>query len=271
MGRFTGTGLGVDFQPGLQDGFINNRGADMVHEVGVACPRCRTADVFANMLGDGQSQTRYPNCSHCGGDGWFFRDPKLVRGLATNIRQQKNIHDVGVAQPGDMQFSIGSSDSYSCDPGRRRVARGDKFTATWDQPLDDGQTIVRGAGTLGENVRITHRVSEDEDRLWYEPVQALWCEDEDGVQYTSGSDFELGPGRVIKWVGKSPAIGKRYVLKYTAYFEWLVWAPAMERVDRDNRDLGPLVFLRRRHIAFINESPYVMPDDRNSLLSRTAC
>jgi hypothetical protein len=189
--------------------------------------------------------------------------------LAVSIRQQRNILDAGVAQPGDMQFSPGPGEAGGCG-STRRVGNGDKFTATWDQPLDDGQTIVRGAAHMDENLRLEFNVNPDEDRLWYEPGSALWCEDEDGVVYKPG-DFELGPGRVIHWVGNRPQIGTKYTLKYTAYFEWIVWAPPQERVDHANLDLGPLIFLRRRHIAFINTSPLIVESDRRPLSARTTC
>ncbi len=242
----------------------------MVHEMGVACPRCRTSDVHANMLKDGQAQTRSPICENCGGDGWLFRNAVVVRGLAASIRQQRNVHDIGEAQPGDMQFSIGPGFA-GCGEAQRRVTRDDKFTATWDQPLHEGQTIVRGAGTMDETQRLINNVSLDEDRLWYEPGASLWCEDENRKVYSEIGDFVLGPGRIIKWVGDKPEVGVKYTLKYTAFFEWIVWAPPTERVDRNNRDLGPLIFLRRRHIAFVNDSPLITESDRVPISNRVAC
>jgi len=266
-------GLGVEFEPGLQEGFIEERGSDMIHEIGVACPHCRTADVSANLLRDGQYQTRSPNCPRCGGDGWLYRDPVVVRGLATSIRQQNNVIDVGTHQPGDMQFSIGPG-FFGCNHNgapMRHVALDDKFTATWAQPLNDGQTIVRGAATMDENLRLSPGLTTDEDRLWYEPVYSLWCEDDTGKQYLEDGDFVFGPGRVIRWVGNRPQVGQRYVVKYTAYFEWLVWAPPQERVDRDNVDLGPLVFLRKRHVAYVNDSLLITSADRIPLSKRVSC
>ena len=269
MTRNLNTGLGIDWQPGFQEGLVSNRGSDMIHELGIACPRCRVSDVQATMLRDGQFQTRSPNCMNCGGDGRIYRDPVKVRGLATSIRQQRNVVDVGEVQPGDMQFSIGPG-FFGCGQGGRRISRDDKFIALWDQPLDEGQTIVRGASTLHENKRFVNNVNEDEDRLWYEPATALWCEDENGVTYQLDTDFSFGPGRVIKWIGNQPNVGIGYTLKYTAYFEWIVWAPPQERNERDNRDLGPLVFLRRRHVAYVNDSPLITESDRSPLSARTS-
>ena len=64
---------------------------------------------------------------------------------------------------------------------------------------------------------------------------------------------------------------KRYVIKYTAYFEWMVWAPPQDRRDRGNRDLGPLIMLRKRHVAMINDSPYITAADRIPLSARVEC
>lgn len=270
MANNLNVGLGIDFQPGAQTGLISNRGVKMIHEIGVTCPKCRTADPHANMVNDGKLQTRSPNCPNCGGDGVLFRKPKLITGLAVGIRQQRNVHDIGEAQPGDMQFSVGPG-LGDCGNTVRRVSRSDKFTATWDQTLDEGQTLVRGAGYISDNARLVNNVETSEDRLWYEPKDALHCEDEHGVEYTQNTDFVLGPGRVIRWVGNQPTIRTKYTLNYTAFLEWIAWIPPQERRDRNNRDLGPLVFLRRRHVAFINDSPLITETDRIPLSGRTSC
>lgn len=265
-------GLGVDFQPGLQESFIDERGSRMLHLVGILCT-CQVEDTYAGIKNDGKDRRRDPFCPRCGGDTHLYRNGSLITGMCTSIRQQRNILDAGVAQPGDMLFSpdMGSADG-SCEvDGGRRIGLNDKLVATWDQPLDDGQVIRRGAGTADENIGLTTNLADDEDRLWYEPLQSLWCEDEEGVVYTANSDFVLGPGRIIKWVGNRPPKGRRYTIKYTAFFEWIVFVPPQDRRDRDELDLGPLVFLRKRHIAFINDNPKIVETDRISLQSRVTC
>lgn len=265
-------GLGVDFQPGLQQSFIAERGVQMLHEIGVLCT-CQVEDTYAGVKKDGKDRRREPFCPRCGGDAKLYRDGSLIVGIATSIRQQRNIIDAGVAQPGDMLFSpdMGSA-AGSCETdGGRVIAVGDKLIATWDQPLDDGQVIIRGAGTTGENATLNTNLEDTEDRLWYEPLRSIWCEDEEGIVYTANADFILGPGRIIKWVGNRPPLGRRYTIKYTAFFEWIVFAPAQERYDRDALNLGPLVFLRKRHIAFINDNPKIVETDRISLQSRVSC
>lgn len=264
-------GLGINFFPGLQNSFIDERGVNFLHEIATSCT-CRVSDTFASLKGDGKEGRRTPFCPRCGGSGWLYRSPRLVRGIVTNIRQQRNILDAGIAQPGDAMFSPMFGDQTACnsDFASRKIGAFDKLTATWDQPLDDGQVIVRGAGTSGENLGLKTGLTLQEDRIWYEPVNAVWCEDEDGIIYNQGSDFTLGPGKVINWVGNQPPVGRRYTIKYTAYFEWISFQPAQERLDQD-QDIGQLVFLRKRHIAFINENPFATDTDKISLQSRIRC
>lgn len=251
----------ADFYPGLQESLIENRGSVMIHEVGVQCT-CRLDDTYANLKDDGQSALRDPFCPRCRGDNFLYRAPQLVKGLATSIRQQRNILDAGIAQPGDMQFSPEIDDG--CTPGFRRVGAWDKLTATWDQPLDGGQVILRGAGTANENKQLRTYLKDNEDRLWYEPSTSVWCEDENGVQYTQDADFELGPGKIIRWIGNQPAQRLRYTMKYNAFFEWIVYQPPQERRDKDNADIGQLCFLRKKHVMLINTSPFASAEDHVS-------
>lgn len=259
----------ADFTPGLQESLIQSRGSKMLHEIAISCT-CRVADTFAGLVGDGDQNRRRPFCRKCRGDGWLYRQPAVVIGLATSIRQQRNILDAGVAQPGDMMFSP-SLESPDCATDHRQIGAWDKLTATWTQPLDDGHVLVRGAGTDSENKGLETYLTDDEDRLWYEPGEPIWCEDEDGIVYAGGADFVLGPGKIIKWIGRRPVARKRYTIKYTAYFEWIAFQPPQERHDRGNRDLGQLVFLRKRHISFVNDSPIALPDDRVPIQSRIKC
>lgn len=266
MGRDINFGLGIDFNPGLQDGLINNRGVEMIHEIGVSCT-CRGGDVYSSTQNDGSESRQEPFCPRCGQDGWIYRNPRLVTGIITGIRHQRNILDAGLFGPGDATFSPRPSDS-SCGEDSVRIGSFDKLTATWPEPVDDGQVIVRGAGSKARTQGIDTKLETNEDRLWYEPAQAIWCEDEFGNIYKEVSDFELGPGRIIRWIGNRPHEGSRYSIKYEAYFEWISWQPPGERVDRGGKNLGELVYLRKRHIKFVNSSPFATSEDKQSILSR---
>ena len=262
------TGLGIDFPTKLSAELIASRGSQMFHEIALSCPSCNTSDPHMALLKEGLQLD--PNCAKCGGAGELFRDPKVVLGLATSIKKTTQVSSDGWANPGDMTFSLGT-EFLKLNGGRRRVGRNDKFTALWAQVVDDGQTIVRGAATLGDNIRFSNNVQSLEDRLWYEPESSIWCEDENEVVYHQDSDFVLGPGRIIKWVGNTPAVRTKYVLKYSAYFEWIAWNPADDRVDRGNKHVGPLVHLRKKHVVNINESPVIEDADKLSVFSRVEC
>lgn len=260
-----GNGL-ADFTPGLQEGLILNRGALMLHEIAISCT-CRAEDTFAGLKDDGKQRRREPFCPRCRTDGWLYRSPRMVQGLATSIRQQRNILDAGIAQPGDMQFSP-SLEPPDCATPYRSIGAWDKLTATWEQPLDDGQVNIRGAA---QNSPVVSNLAPNQDRLWYEPSSAVWCEDEFGKTYVEGTDFQLGPGKIISWIGGAPKIGIRYTIKYNAFFEWIVFVPPQERRDRDNDNLGQLVMLRKRHITFVNDSPLALPEDHIPIQSRVNC
>ena len=241
----------------------------MIHEIAVGCT-CRAEDTYAGIVNDGKDRRRDAFCSRCGGSGWLYRDAQYVRGLATSIRSQRNILDAGIAQPGDMLFSP-VVNSGSCLDAARRIGAWDRLTATWTQALDDGHVLIRGAGTAGENAGRKTYLEDDEDRLWYEPGDAVWCEDEDDVVYRHGTDFVFGPGRIIRWVGARPRNRLRYSIKYHAYFEWIVFAPPTERRDRDAVDIGAAVMLRKRHIVHVNDSPTALAGDKVSAVSRVTC
>lgn len=270
MPKSTNIGLGVQFQPGLQSGLINNRGAEMIHEIGVSCT-CRVEDVYASTRGDGDESRREPFCTRCGQDGWLFRDPILVTGIITGIKHKKNILDAGNYHPGDATFSPDPVDSGCGDDEGRRIGAMDKLTATWPEPNDDGHVIIRGSGSKAAAQGIKTELADNEDRLWYEPASAIWCEDEFGSRFREGSDFELGPGKIIKWVGGQPDIGRRFTIKYDAYFEWIVWQPPTERIDRGGVNLGELLSIRKRHVRLINTSPFATSQDKVSLQSRSVC
>lgn len=259
----------ADFTPGLQATLIDSRGSTVLHEVAISCT-CRIEDTYAGLRNDGKERRRDPFCPRCRGDGWLYRDPRVRLGLVTSIRGQRNILDAGIAMPGDMMFSPQVGDQCN-NHGMTAIGAYDKITALWEQPLDDGHVLIRGAATEYENKNLQTGLKPNQDRLWYEPATAIWCEDDKGVVYSVNGDFVLGPGKIINWVGNRPVVGQRYTIKYTAYFEWIAFQPPQERRDRDNVDLGQLVFLRRRHLALVNESPLAVPDDHIAIQTRVKC
>lgn len=256
-------GLGIDFDLQLHDGLVAGRGTSMLHEIGIRCPTCQIDDSIAGMLPE-PLRNNMPFCKECGGTGRLYCDPQMVRGLFSSARFQRNLGDSYSDNPADATFSP----SPLHGSRRRDIGMNDKLTSTWPQPLDDGQVIVRGAATLGENRDNEIGVNPDEDRLWYEPARVIWCQGKDRKQYFPQANFIAGPGKVLRWVGERPALGSTYTVKYAAFTEWVVLKPPDDRRDRDGRDLGPLVQLQRRHVALVNESPVVIDSDRISVQSR---
>jgi hypothetical protein len=272
MARDLNIGLGLRFQQGFQEGFINERGLEVLHEIGIACT-CRSNDTFNNFTRDAKDTVREPFCPRCGQHGWIFREPVIVVGIFTGVRHQKNILDAGNYMPGDATFSpsLSLSGAGCGSAGERRIGAFDKITATWPEPVDDGHVIVRGAGSKAAAIGINTSLDDDEDRLWYEPAKAIWCEDENDVIYYEGSDFILGPGKIIKWIGNRPAFRVKYSIKYEAFFEWIVWQPPGERRDYNADNLGELVMLRKRHVIHVNDSPFATSQDKQSLQASVKC
>jgi hypothetical protein len=260
MGRDSNRGLGIDFTFPLQEGFINNRGETILHEVGLRCI-CNNEDLHAGQTHHGahpHRRRRKFGCSVCGGEGYVYRNPRKIVALLTSVSQTRQQIGAGWAEPGDGILSI--------KPGVL-VSGMDKFTFLWPEVVPEGQVLVRGAAQVSDNLTRKTDLDSDEDLLWYSATGAVHCEDEDGVEYDSGSDFILNGSRVIKWVGTKPAARKVYTIKYKAYLEWLAFFPPDIRRDRD-RDLGQRVGIRKRHVALVNENPHITAELRQPFCER---
>lgn len=237
-------------------GFIVDHGMQMLHTVGLRCT-CIVDDPLATTLESGKYVATDPWCARCQNERFVYRDPMMMTGLVTNISQRMTPAELGWANAGDMVFAPAAlSGLNGVTP--RVISQWDCLTATWPQPLDGGQVLVRGVANFAENLG-RYALRENEDALWYEPVPsgALWCENErigdDGkpIQYQPG-DFEFGPGKKIAWVSAHrPAEGDRYVVKYQGFIEWIVKTPPVERWD-GGANLGQRVLLEKRHVRKLN-------------------
>jgi hypothetical protein len=253
MTRDANTGLGIDFTFYDHVGHINNRGNTVIHEVGLRCP-CDIEDTHAGQVEHGQvlRQRRVISCDLCGGSGLIFRNARRIVGLVIEITEGFDQKEEGWAEPGDCILSV--------KPGTV-ISGGDRITATWEQPINKGQVIVRGAANTSENQARKLNIEEDEDRLHYHAASGIWCEGIDGTRYREGSDFVLDGSRLIKWIGNSPAVRTSYTVKYNAFLEWIAWTPPNVRIDRD-RDLGTRVPLKKSHAVLVNEDPRASTQDR---------
>ena len=253
------SGLGIDWNFIQQEGFIVERGDDVIHQTGMRCT-CNNEDMHSGMIeqeGAVPRRRKMFSCDICNGYGYIYRDPKKLTVLITGVRQSKNRIEAGFLVPGDCTMSPKPNDF---------VSGGDLVVFTWTLPISDGQVLVRGSGSMSDNSARNTKLNTDEDRLWYYATKPIWCEDENGNVYRQG-DFTLNGSRVIKWLNTRMSPGTRYVLKYHAYVEWIVFTPPDIRVD-NNRDLGTRAALRKRHIAIINEDPRVTMSDRMPFCTR---
>jgi len=167
----------------------------------------------------------------------------------------------GWAQPGDCVLSVKLG---------YQISAGDLITFLHAQPIPDGQVVIRGAGNASGNSARETGLELNEDRLWYHATNSIWCEDEEGNSYKSGSDFILDGSKVIKWQGATPRVGRKYTIKYNGHLEWVAFTPPNIRVDR-NRDLGQRVILKKRHVALVNDNPSLRTGDKVQFCSRVQC
>lgn len=248
--------INVDWDFALLEEFIQARGDNVVIETGVACT-CRNNDLYASTIlrHNSPASFRRMNCERCQGDGFIFRNARIVKGLITGIDPGKNrsLIDSGYAMSGDMVFSPSLSQGHL-------IGDFDKLTFSFPEEISDGQVIMRGAAHLEDNALVPTDLTTSQDRLWYVADCAIWCEDEDGIVYKQDADFTLSDKK-ITWIGKQPAEGKLYVLKYMGYPEWIIYTQPFIRYDR-NRSLGKRVLLRRKHVHFNTGSQAATPEAR---------
>lgn len=236
---------------------IQARGEDVIVETGLACT-CRNGDAYGSMIerqGEPASYRRL-NCDKCQGDGFIYRNARCVRGLVTSVDpgKHKKLIEAGYVVPGDAVFSPSMTETMISDF--------DKVTFQFAQPVNEGQVILRGSAHMEDNAQMPLGLDEAEDRLWYVASCAIWCEDEDGVVYSEGADFEF-ESRKIRWIGNQPRVGKLYTLKYWGFPEWIAYASPFLRFDR-NRSLGIRVIIRKKHVAFNNGSQAATPQERQA-------
>ncbi len=247
----------VDWDLGLLEEFIEARGEEVIVETAVSCT-CRNGDLHGSLIErDGApASIRRLNCPQCQGDGWIYRNARLVLGLVTGINpgKDKRLIEGGYAIPGDAIFSPSLEEET--------IADFDKITFQFSSPLNEGQVILRGAAHLEENKHIDTDLTEDEDRLWYIADCNIWCEDEDGRVYTQDADFEF-EDRKIRWIGDRPNVGKLYTIKYFGYPEWIVPDQPFLRFDR-GRGLGSRILIRKKHVAFQTGSKADTPAKRQA-------
>lgn len=228
LGTGVDPGLGIDLNFESLEGIIQNRGMQVLHEIGIPCP-CRTVDTRQGFVGSSEQ-----DCPSCLGRGFVWRDPVLLQALITNLTFTRELATAGWTVPGDLTLT----------PSQQEREIGDFDRVTILVPIGvDPQIIVRG-----QKSALTPRpkgLESNEDFLFWQAGEkaAIWVEDEDAVPYKY-PQYEL-EGRKIIWTEESgPAVGKRFVVKYRAHQEYIVYQRPLARYDR-GRSLGQRVLLRR--------------------------
>lgn len=247
--------LGIDWDFSRLNGLIESRGDVVILETAVACP-CRNGDLYSATIEiEGKpGNQRNLSCPQCNGDGFRYRNARKVKGLITSLDPGKNrtLFEAGYAVLGDAVFSP------DIDAGI--ITDFDKITICAPQPVNEGQVIRRGSHTIEENATFDTDLANNEDRLWYRPACSIWCEDENGVVYSQGSDFTFDAKKIV-WEGNTPDLNTLYTVKYSAYLEWVAYETPFARIDR-NRSLGQRVLIRKKHVTFTTDSPLDSPAHR---------
>lgn len=230
--------LGIDFNFEAMEGLIGDRSTSVVHEIAIACT---CIHMNANQGPLGQADI---SCKKCFGQGIVYRDPAPLDGLLAGLSSNRFWAQVSWIQPGDLSFAPSLH--------ARRLSDRDRIQITLPTPTE-GQVLLRGVES-SLSVRPLS-LKENQDYLWWEAGRdvAIWVEDEDDIIYAPGDYLFLG--RRIEWRGKQPAKGKRYVIKYEAYPEFVCWATPFDRWDRQ-REIGQRVLLRK---AVFNPDPKQRP------------
>jgi hypothetical protein len=200
------------------DQFTEEEGEEVLHSIGMRC-FCHGAD--------GQPD---PNCREHENCGWLYLNEEPIVGLVTDISQRRELMETGVFMPGDCVFSPTSENV---------ISEGDKITFTWPLPYGQGDVLLRN--------------NSDQDGLYYSAVKGMVCIDEFKTFYKQDRDYQLyGKAIVWSWAGKpvdgkSPSIGTKYAVKYTAYLEWIAFVPPITRIS-SGENVGDKVILRKKHL-----------------------
>lgn len=240
--------MGIDWDFSLLQTIFDDRADQVVHEIALACS-CSREDTYASQIEiDGRlARVRSMSCPNCQGDGFIYREPEAVKGLLTQIHPaNRELEEYGYNNAGDMTFSP--------DFHTRVISDFDRITLLSDSPINEGQVLIRGAATIGQNAMQKNTNTDllpNEDRLWYIATRAIWCEDINGVIYSQGSDYDFDGKRIV-WGATGPDVGTPYTLKYCAFLEYVAYRGPMQRYDRA-RSLLQKVYLKKKHITLFKD------------------
>ena len=205
--------------------FIRRHGEWVYYYTGTKC----TCTMFMTGSSYPDANRANPTCQACGGVGLVWQPQGQILGLVTDITQEKNLMDAGIASPGDLIFSPDL---------RYRLTDYDKIQMTWEGGIPyEGDLIIKG-----------------KDQTMYGIQEVITCAQFDPTTgatttFIPGVDFTFTQGqRNITWLGtpNAPADNTVYSIKYFALIDWIVYPIPQPRRERGT-DLGQKVVLKKKH------------------------
>lgn len=140
------------------------------------------------------------NCKVCMGKGWYWYDPKMIKGILSAISGRESWERA----PGE----ILSGTAYFTTHAVYRINFWDRIT-NYHSLIRHSCIVERGIGKV--------------DNLRFKPVKIYNVFDLD-KEYKNGIDFIVNDDKKIEWIegGESPKIGSKYSIDYELHPSWIV-------------------------------------------------
>lgn len=213
------------FDPTADRQFFDSKGELVLHYRSILCP-CRS-----------NPATALNTCVLCGGVGRIYPDQPVQKRVILSRVEQSDPELVaqGLAIAGDLTMSEPIGDPAPAEEY-------DIIIPQWGGMPFSGQLVTRGSGNT--------------DTLFYRAITVDRCI---SVDSTTGKITDYSPGvdfawqdKVVTWLTTNkPPAGTVYSIRYTAIFEYTVFAPALLRKERGT-DIGAKALLRKRHLVLPN-------------------
>jgi hypothetical protein len=211
-----------------QSEFIRRHGETLNYFVSMKC----TCSILptGSMVPDANRAD--PNCIACKGLGLIWIAQGQIIGMVTNVSQQKDLLQSGVAAPGDLVLSPDLD--YT-------VSDYDKVEMTWTDGIPyEGQLVTRTTGSAVDTVN--YPILSAVNCIQIAPVTGII------TTYVVNIDFTFSR-RQITWISiNKPADGTFYSFKYGALIEWICFAPPQPRMERGT-NLGQRIVMRKKHLV----------------------
>lgn len=205
--------------------FFDLKGDLVLHYRSMLCPCGNDPSTALNI------------CALCGGTGRLYPGiPIQKRVILSRVEQfDPELVAQGLAVAGDLTMSEPAGDPVPAEEF-------DIIIPQWGGIPFAGQLVTRDTGNT--------------DTLFYRAITVDRCISVDPAigkitDYVPGVDFTW-QNKIVTWLtANRPATGTVYSIRYTAIFEYAVFAPALLRRERGT-DIGAKALLRKRHLVLPN-------------------